>query len=202
MRKELRKNFGVVVKLLDRMQKSVLIENDSYFSSNQINFVRNIDMTCGKLGEAVDAIFEDCKDVVQSKEDVVMTMMEQDYDNLYRTFRDGKESKPRGLYFEFDCGEKEGRKIYDIIVRFDKLSDSSFVYVKRWYMKKDTYIPDSYYNCRSYDKQRYFKNWIYSWGEKKWVHIKRNGYYTYNSDYNSKEEPVLEEPVFKRIPLK
>lgn len=76
MKKELRKNFGVAVKLLDKMQRSVLIEKDSYFSSNQISFVRNIDMACGKLGEAVDAIFEDCKDVMQSKEDVVMTMTE------------------------------------------------------------------------------------------------------------------------------
>ena len=76
MKKELRKNFGVVVKLLDRMQRSVLSKNGSYFSSNQINFVRNIDIACGKLGEAVDAIFEDCKDVMQSKEDIVMTMME------------------------------------------------------------------------------------------------------------------------------
>ena len=58
MRKELRKNFGRVMTLLDKMQRSVLIEKDSYFSSNQINFVRNIDMACGKLGEAVDAIFE------------------------------------------------------------------------------------------------------------------------------------------------
>ena len=63
MKKELRKNVGVAVKLLDKMQK------DSYFSSNQISFVRNIDMACEKLGEAVDAIFEDCKDVMQSKED-------------------------------------------------------------------------------------------------------------------------------------
>ena len=97
MRKELRKNFGVVVKLLDKMQRSVLVEKDSYFSSNQINFVRNIDMACGRLGEAVDAIFEDCKNVVKSKEDIVMTMMKQDYDDLYRTFRDNKEIKPRGL---------------------------------------------------------------------------------------------------------
>ena len=117
MKKELRKNFGVVVKLLDKMQRSVLVDRNDCFGSNQINFVRNIDMTCEKLGEAVDAIFEDCKDIVEKKEDVVMTMMKQDYDDLYCTFRDNKEIKPRGLCFEFDCGEKEGRKIYDIIVR-------------------------------------------------------------------------------------
>lgn len=195
MKKELRKIFGVAIKLLDKMQRSMLVEKDSYFSSNQINFVRNIDMACGRLGEAVDAIFEDCKDVVEKKEDIVMTMMTQDYNDLYRTFRDGKESKPRGLYFEFDCGEKEERKIYDIIVRFDELTDSIFVYLRRWYMKGDTY---SYfdYNCPSYNKQRYFKNWIYSWGEKRWVDLKCDGY-TYNP-----EEPALEEPVFKRIPLK
>lgn len=195
MRKELRKNFGVVVKLLDKMQRSVLVEKDSYFSSNQINFVRNIDMACGRLGEAVDVIFEDCKDVVQSKEDIVMTMMEQDYDDLHRTFGDDRESKPCGLCFEFDCGKKEERKIYNIVVRFDEMSDSIFVYLRRWYMKNDTcgYFN---YDCRSYDKQRYFKNWTYSWGEKKWVGLKYNGY-TYNS-----EEPVLEEPVFKKIPLK
>ena len=199
MKKELRKNFGVAVKLLDKMQRSVLVEKDSYFSSNQINFVRNIDMACGRLGEAVDAIFEDCKDVVEKKEDVVMTMMEQDYDDLYRTFRDGKESKPRGLCFEFDCGEKAGRKIYNIVVRFDEISDSIFVYVRRWYMRGDkmmgTYIRN-YYDCPAYDKQGYFKNWIYSWGEKRWVDLKCDGY-TYNP-----EEPVLEEPVFKKIPLK
>lgn len=199
MRKELRKNFGRVMTLLDKMQRSVLIEKDSYFSSNQINFVRNIDMACGKLGEAVDAIFEDCKDVVESKEDVVMTMAIQDYDDLYRTFRDGKECKPRGLCFEFDCGKKEGRKIYDIIVRFDESSDSIFVYLRRWYMRGDSRMGAcirNYYDCRTYDKQSYFKNWIYSWGEKKWVDIKCDGY-TYNP-----EEPVLEEPVFKKIPLK
>ena len=195
MRKELRKNFGVVVKLLDKMQRSVLVEKDSYFSSNQINFVRNIDMACGRLGEAVDAIFEDCKNVVQSKEDIVMTMMKQDYDDLYRTFRNNKEINPRGLCFEFDCGEKEERKLYNIIVRFDELTDSIFVHLRRWYMKGDTY---SYfdYNCPSYNKQRYFKNWIYSWGEKRWVDLKCDGY-TYNPD-----EPVLEEPVFKMISLK
>ena len=132
MKKELRKNFGVAVKLLDKMQRSVLAEKDSYFSSNQINFVRNIDMTCGKLGEAVDAIFEDCKDVVEKKEDVVMTMMEQDYDDLYRTFRDGKESKPRGLCFEFDCGEKAGRKIYNIVVRFDAVSYTHLTLPTSW----------------------------------------------------------------------
>lgn len=195
MKKELRKNFGVVVKLLDRMQRSVLSKNGSYFSSNQINFVRNIDMACGRLGEAVDAIFEDCKDVVQSKEDILMTIMEQDYDDLYRAFGNDRESKPRGLCFEFDCGKKEERKIYNIVVKFDELSDSIFVYLRRWYMKNDT-CSYSNYDCRSYDKQRYFKNWIYSWGEKKWVDLKYNEY-TYNPD-----EPVLEEPVFKKIPLK
>ena len=195
MKKELRKNFGVVVKLLDRMQRSVLSKNGSYFSSNQINFVRNIDIACGKLGEAVDAIFEDCKDVMQSKEDIVMTMMEQDYDDLYRAFGNDRESKPRGLCFEFDCGKKEERKIYNIVVRFDEMSDSIFVYLRRWDMKNDTC---SYFNydCRYYDRQRYFKNWIYSWGEKRWVDLKCNGY-TYNS-----EKPVLEEPVFKKMPLK
>ena len=191
MRKELRKNFGVAVKLLDRMQRSVLAKNYSYFSSNQINFIRNIDMACGRLGEAVDVIFEDCKDVVQSKEDIVMTMMEQDYDDLHRTFRCDNESKPRRLCF----GKKEERKIYNIVVRFDELSDSIFVYLRRWYMKNDT-CSYSNYDCRSYDKQRYFKNWIYSWGEKKWVDLKCNEY-TYSS-----EELVLEEPVFKKIPLK
>lgn len=191
MRKELRKNFGVAVKLLDRMQRSVLAKNYSYFSSNQINFIRNIDMACGRLGEAVDVIFEDCKDVVQSKEDIVMTMMEQDYDDLHRTFRGDNESKPRRLCF----GKKEERKIYNIVVRFDELSDSIFVYLRRWYMKNDT-CSYSNYDCRSYDKQRYFKNWIYSWGEKKWVDLKCNEY-TYSS-----EELVLEEPVFKKIPLK
>lgn len=195
MKKELRKSFGVVVKLLDRMQRSVLSKNGSYFSSNQISFVRNIDIACGKLGEAVDAIFEDCKDVMQSKEDIVMTMMEQDYDDLYRAFGNDRESKPRGLCFEFDCGKKEERKIYNIVVRFDEMSDSIFVYLRRWYMKNDTC---SYFNydCRYYDRQRYFKNWIYSWGEKRWVDLKCNGY-TYNS-----EKPVLEEPVFKKMPLK
>lgn len=199
MKKELRKNFGVAVKLLDKMQRSMLIEKDSYFSSNQISFVRNIDMACEKLGEAVDAIFEDCKDVMQSKEDVVMTMTEQDYDELYRTFRDGKESKPRGLCFELECGEKAGRKIYNIVVRFDELTDSIFVYLRRWYMRGDrlmgTYFR-SHYDCHAYDKQSCFKSWIYRWGEKKWVDLKYNGY-TYNP-----EEPVLEEPVFKMIPLK
>ena len=199
MKKELRKNFGVAVKLLDKMQRIVLVEKDSYFSSNQINFVRNIDMACGRLGEAVDAIFEDCKNVVKSKEDIVMTMMKQDYDDLYRTFRDNKEIKPRGLCFEFDCGEKAGRKIYNIVVRFDEISDSIFVYVRRWYMRGDkmmgTYIRN-YYDCPAYDKQGYFKNWIYSWGEKRWVDLKCDGY-TYNP-----EEPVLEEPVFKMISLK
>ena len=196
MKKELRKNFGVVAKLLDKMQRSVLVDRNDCFGSNQINFVRNIDMACGKLGEAVDAIFEDCKDIVEKKEDVVMTMMKQDYDDLYRTFRDNKEIKPRGLCFEFDCGEKEGRKIYDIIVRFDALSNSIFVYLRRWYMRGDRTYSSYYYDCRSYDKQSYFKNWIYSWGEKRWVDIKCDGY-TYNP-----EEPVLEEPVFKKIPLK
>lgn len=196
MRKELRKNFGVVVKLLDKMQRSVLVDRNDCFGSNQINFVRNIDMACEKLGEAVDAIFEDCKDVVEKKEDVVMTMTVRDYDDLYRTFRDGKECKPQGLCFEFDCGENEGRKIYDIIVRFDEMSDSIFVYLKRWYTKGDRTYSSYYYECRAYDKQSYFKNWIYSWGEKKWVDIKCDGY-TYNP-----EEPVLEEPVFKKIPLK
>lgn len=195
MKKELRKNFGVVVKLLDKMQRSVLAKNYSYFSSNQINFIRNIDMACGRLGEAVDVIFEDCKDVVQNKEDIVMTMMEQDYDDLHRTFGNDRESKPRGLCFEFDCGKKEERKIYNIVVKFDELSDSIFVYLRRWYMKNDT-CSYSNYDCRSYDKQRYFKNWIYSWGEKRWVDLKCDGY-----DYNP-EEPVLEEPVFKKIPLK
>lgn len=196
MKKELRKNFGVVVKLLDKMQRSVLVDRNDCFGSNQINFIRNIDMACGRLGEAVDAIFEDCKDVVEKKEDVVMTMMEQDYDDLYRTFRDGKESKPRGLCFEFDCGEKEGRKIYDIIVRFDALSNSIFVYLRRWYTKGDRTYSSYYYECYAYDKQSYFKNWIYSWGEKRWIDIKCDGY-AYNP-----EEPVLEEPVFKKIPLK
>ena len=175
----MRKNFGRAMTLLDKMQRSVLIEKDSYFSSNQINFVRNIDMACGKLGEAVDAIFEDCKDVVEKKEDVVMTMTVRDYDDLYRMFRDNKEIKPRGLCFEFDCGEKEGRKIYDIIVRFDALSDSIFVYLRRWYMRGDGRVCTcirNYYDCRSYDKQRCFKNWIYSWGEKRWVDLKCNGY--------------------------
>ena len=197
MRKELRKNFGVVVKLLDKMQRSVLVEKDSYFSSNQINFVRNIDMACGQLGEAVDVIFENCKDVVEKKEDIVMTL--RGYDDLYRTFRDEKEYKPRLLRFEFDCGEKEKRKIYNIVVRFDELSDSIFVYLRRWYMRGDrmmgTYIRN-YYDCPAYSKQDYFKNWIYSWGEKRWVDLKCDGY-TYNP-----EEPVLEEPVFKMISLK
>ena len=196
MRKELRKNFGVAVKLLDKMQRSVLVDRNDCFGSNQINFVRNIDIACGRLEEAINVIFEDCKDVV---EDVVMTMMKQDYDDLYRTFRDNKEIKPRGLCFEFDCGEKAGRKIYNIVVRFDEISDSIFVYVRRWYMRGDkmmgTYIRN-YYDCPAYDKQGYFKNWIYSWGEKRWVDLKCDGY-TYNP-----EEPVLEEPVFKKIPLK
>ena len=129
MKKELRKNFGIVVMLLDKMQRSVLVEKKGYFSSNQINFVRYIDMACGRLGEAVDIIFEDCKDVVEKKEDIIMTL--RGYDDLYRTFRDEKECKPRLLRFEFDCGEKEKRKIYDIIVRFDELSDSIFVYIRR-----------------------------------------------------------------------
>lgn len=72
MKKELRKNFGIVVMLLDKMQRSVLVEKKGYFSSNQINFVRYIDMACGRLGEAVDIIFEDCKDVVEKKEDIVI----------------------------------------------------------------------------------------------------------------------------------
>ena len=138
MKKELRKNFGVVVKLLDKMQRSVLVDRNDCFGSNQINFVRNIDIACGRLEEAINVIFEDCKDVVEKKEDIVMTMMKQDYDVLYRTFRDNKEIKPRGLCFEFDCGEKEGRKIYDIIVRFDALSNSIFVYLRRWYMQGDS----------------------------------------------------------------
>ena len=33
--------------LLDKMQRSVLVEKKGYFSSNQINFVRYIDMACG-----------------------------------------------------------------------------------------------------------------------------------------------------------
>lgn len=197
MKKELRKNFGIVVMLLDKMQRSVLVEKKGYFSSNQINFVRYIDMACGKLGEAVDVIFEDCKDVVEKKEDIIMTL--RGYDDLYRTFRDEKECKPRLLRFEFDCGEKEKRKIYDIIVRFDELSDSIFVYIRRWYMRGDrtmgTYFRN-YYDCPAYDKQGCFKNWIYSWGEKIWVDLKCDGY-TYNP-----EEPVLDEPVFKMIPLK
>ena len=199
MKKELRKNFGRVMTLLDKMQRSVLIEKDSYFSSNQINFVRNIDMACGSLEEAVDAIFEDCKDVVEKKEDIEMTMMVQDYDDLYRTFRDGKECKPRRLCFEFECGEKEERKIYNIVVRFDELTDSIFVYLRRWYMRGNGMMGTcirNYYDCRSYDKQDYFKRWIYSWGEKRWVDLKCNGY-AYNP-----EEPVLEEPVFKMISLK
>ena len=91
MKKELRKNFGIVVMLLDKMQRSVLVEKKGYFSSNQVNFVRNIDMACGRLGEAVEIIFEDCKDVVKKKEDIVMTL--RGYDDLYRTFRDEKEYK-------------------------------------------------------------------------------------------------------------
>ena len=39
MKKELRKNFGIVVMLLDKMQRSVLVEKKGYFSSNQVNFV-------------------------------------------------------------------------------------------------------------------------------------------------------------------
>ena len=58
-----------------------------------------------------------------------------------------------------------------------------------------TYLRN-YYDCPAYDKQGCFKNWIYSWGEKRWVDLKCDGY-TYNP-----EEPVLEEPVFKMIPLK
>lgn len=197
MKKELRKNLGIVVMLLDKMQRSVLVEKKGYFSSNQVNFVRNIDMACGRLGEAVDIIFEDCKDVVKKKEDIVMTL--RGYDDLYRTFRDEKEYKPRLLCFEFDCGEKEKRKIYNIVVRFDELSDSIFVYLRRWYMRGDrmmgTYIRN-YYDCPVYSKQDYFKNWIYSWGEKRWVDLKCDGY-AYNP-----EEPVLEEPVFKMISLK
>lgn len=197
MKKELRKNFGIVVMLLDKMQRSVLVEKKGYFSSNQVNFIRYIDMACGKLGEAVDVIFEDCKDVVEKKENIIMTL--RGYDDLYRTFRDEKECKPRLLRFEFDCGEKEGRKIYNIVVRFDELSDSIFVYLRRWYMRGDrmmgTYIRN-YYDCPAYDKQDCFKNWIYSWGEKRWVDLKCDGY-AYNP-----EEPVLEEPVFKMIPLK
>lgn len=167
MKKELRKNFGIVVMLLDKMQRSVLVEKKGYFSSNQINFVRYIDMACGRLGEAVDIIFEDCKDVVEKKEDIIMTL--RGYDDLYRTFRDEKECKPRLLRFEFDCGEKEKRKIYDIIVRFDELSDSIFVYIRRWYMRGDRTMGAyfrNYYDCPAYDKQGCFKNWIYSWGEK------------------------------------
>ena len=80
MKKELRKNFGIVVMLLDKMQRSVLVEKKGYFSSNQINFVRYIDMACGRLGEAVDIIFEDCKDVVEKKEDIIMTL--RGYDDL------------------------------------------------------------------------------------------------------------------------
>lgn len=168
MKKELRKNFGIVVMLLDKMQRSVLVEKKGYFSSNQVNFVRNIDMACGRLGEAVDIIFEDCKDVVKKKEDIVMTL--RGYDDLYRTFRDEKEYKPRLLRFEFDCGEKEKRKTYNIVVRFDELSDSIFVYLRRWYMRGDRMIGAhfrNYYDCPAYDKQDYFKNWIYSWGEKR-----------------------------------
>lgn len=197
MKKELRKNFGIVVMLLDKMQRSVLVEKKGYFSSNQINFVRYIDMACGRLGEAVDIIFEDCKDVVEKKEDIIMTL--RGYDDLYRTFRDEKECKPRLLRFEFDCGEKEKRKIYDIIVRFDELSDSIFVYIRRWYMRGDRTMGAyfrNYYDCPAYDKQGCFKNWIYSWEEKRWVDLKCDGY-TYNP-----EEPVLEEPVFKMIALK
>lgn len=197
MKKELRKNFGIVVMLLDKMQRSVLVEKKGYFSSNQINFVRYIDMACGRLGEAVDIIFEDCKDVVEKKEDIIMTL--RGYDDLYRTFRDEKECKPRLLRFEFDCGEKEKRKIYDIIVRFDELSDSIFVYIRRWYMRGDRTMGAyfrNYYDCPAYDKQGCFKNWIYSWGEKRWVDLKCDGY-AYNP-----EEPVLEEPVFKMIALK
>ena len=197
MKKELRKNFGIVVMLLDKMQRSVLVEKKGYFSSNQINFVRYIDMACGRLGEAVDIIFEDCKDVVEKKEDIIMTL--RGYDDLYRTFRDEKECKPRLLRFEFDCGEKEKRKIYDIIVRFDELSDSIFVYIRRWYMRGDRTMGAyfrNYYDCPAYDKQGCFKNWIYSWGEKRWVDLKCDRY-TYNP-----EEPVLEEPVFKMIALK
>ena len=126
MKKELRKNFGIVVMLLDKMQRSVLVEKKGYFSSNQINFVRYIDMACGRLGEAVDIIFEDCKDVVEKKEDIIMTL--RGYDDLYRTFRDEKECKPRLLRFEFDCGEKEKRKIYDIITMARKTAANSDAY--------------------------------------------------------------------------
>jgi len=56
--------------------------------------------------------------------------------------------------------------------------------------------PSVNHDCHAYDKQSCFKSWIYSWGENKWVDLKYNGY-TYNP-----EEPVLEEPVFKMIPLK
>lgn len=199
MKKELRKNFSVVVKLLDKMQRSVLVEKKGYFGSNQINFVRNIDMACESLEEAVDAIFEDCKDVVEKKEDVVMTLREGLDDFLYSMFREDKECKPRMLCFEFDCGEKEGRKIYNIIVRFDELSDSIFVYVRRWYMRNErttgNNFYDTYYMCSDCNKKDYFKNWIYSWGEKRWVDLKCNGH-TYNQ-----KEPVLEEPVFKMISL-
>ena len=199
MKKELRKNFSVVVKLLDKMQRSVLVEKKGYFGSNQIKFVRNIDMACGSLEEAVDAIFEDCKDVVEKKEDVVMTLRDGYDDFLYSTFRDDRECKPRTLCFEFDCGEKEGRKIYNIIVRFDELSDSIFVYVRRWYMRNErttgNHHYDTYYMCSDCNKQDYFKNWIYSWEEKRWVDLKCNGH-TYNQ-----KEPVLEEPVFKMISL-
>ena len=198
MKKELRKNFDVVVKLLDKMQRSVLMGKNGYFGLNQINFVRNIDMACGRLEEAIDAIFEDCKDVVEKKEDIVMTLREGLDGFLYSTFMDDTECKPRMLCFEFDCGEKEERKIYNIVVRFDEMSDSIFVYLRRWYMRgdriMDTYIRN-YYDCPAYNKQGYFKNWIYSWGEKKWVDLKCNGH-TYNQ-----KEPVLEEPVFKMISL-
>ena len=199
MKKELRKNFSVVVKLMDKMQRSVLMGKNGYFGLNQINFVRNIDMACGRLEEAIDAIFEDCKDVVEKKEDIVMTLREGLDDFLYSTFMDDTECKPRTLCFEFNCGEKEGRKIYNIIVRFDELSDSIFVYVRRWYMRNErttgNHRYDTYYMCSDCSKQDYFKNWIYSWGEKKWVDLKYNGH-TYNQ-----KEPVLEEPVFKMISL-